>query len=147
MPQRGGDLRGRLVDAALAYPDAYEDFPWGEQVAKVNKKIFAFLGREDAESAGVALKLPESHEFALTFANVTPTGYGLGRAGWVSVDCDHQDGPDVEVLLDWLDESYRAVAPKRLIAILEAFAPEVTRNRTSQRSRAITGGLYQPPTR
>jgi len=78
MPRRRRQLRPRLVEAALAYPDAYEDFPWGEQVAKVDKKIFAFLGRAEAESVGVAMRLPDSHEFALTFANVSPTGYGLG---------------------------------------------------------------------
>lgn len=120
MPPRRRDLRPRLVEAALAYPEAYEDFPWGEQVAKVNKRVFAFLGHEEAHSAGVTVKLPDSHEFALTFPNVIPTGYGLGRAGWVSVNCDHPACPDVDLLLDWLDESYRAVAPKRLIAILEA---------------------------
>lgn len=120
MPLRPRNLRPQLVKAALTYPEAYEDFPWGEQVAKVNKKIFAFLGREDAESVGIAMKLPDSHEFALTFASVSPTGYGLGRAGWVSVDCEHPACPGVDLLLDWLDESYRAVAPKRLIAMLEA---------------------------
>jgi predicted DNA-binding protein (MmcQ/YjbR family) len=117
MPPR---LRVQLVEAALAYPEAYEEFPWGEQVAKVNKKIFVFLGPMGAESVGMSVKLPDSHEFALTFANVVPTGYGLGRAGWVSVNCDHPACPDVDLLLDWLDESYRAVAPKRLIAKLDA---------------------------
>jgi hypothetical protein len=38
MPPRRRHLRPRLVEAALAYPEAYEDFPWGEQVVKVNKK-------------------------------------------------------------------------------------------------------------
>jgi predicted DNA-binding protein (MmcQ/YjbR family) len=119
MPPRRRHLRPRLVEAVLAYPEAYQDFPWGEQVAKVNKKVFAFLGREDDHSVGITMKPPDSHELALTFANVSPAGYGLGRAGWVSVDCDHPACPDVDLLLDWLDESYRAIAPKRLIAILE----------------------------
>ncbi|MBA3709787.1 MAG: hypothetical protein H0W83_13320, partial [Planctomycetes bacterium] len=30
---------------ALAFPGAYEDFPWGERVVKVAKKVFVFLGR------------------------------------------------------------------------------------------------------
>ncbi|HCO04282.1 MAG TPA: dGTPase, partial [Actinobacteria bacterium] len=29
---------------ALGLPEAYEDHPWGESVAKVNKKVFVFLG-------------------------------------------------------------------------------------------------------
>ena len=28
---------------ALAYPETYEDSPWGERVVKVNKKVFVFF--------------------------------------------------------------------------------------------------------
>ena len=28
-------------------PGAMEDFPWGERVVKVNKKIFVFMGKKD----------------------------------------------------------------------------------------------------
>jgi predicted DNA-binding protein (MmcQ/YjbR family) len=113
------DLRGQLIAAAGAYPGAVEDFPWGERVAKVNKRIFAFFGADDAAGAGMAVKLPTSCDFALSFASSTPSGYGLGKAGWVRLDFDHPDCPDTDLLLDWLDESYRAVAPKRLINELE----------------------------
>jgi predicted DNA-binding protein (MmcQ/YjbR family) len=112
------DLRHRVVDAALSFPGSYEDFPWGERVAKVNKKIFAFLGADDAEESGMAVKLPNSCEFALSFESVTPSSYGLARAGWVRVDFGHPDCPALEVLLDWLDESYRTIAPKRLVGEL-----------------------------
>ena len=113
------DLRERLVAAALGFPEATEDFPWGERVAKVNKKIFAFFGTDQSEGFGVTLKLPESCDFALRFAGVTPAAYGLGRAGWVRVGLGPEH-PSADLLLDWLDESYRAVAPMRLIAALDA---------------------------
>jgi predicted DNA-binding protein (MmcQ/YjbR family) len=46
---------------------------------------------------------------------VAATGYGLGRAGWVSVRLG-EGQLDYELLREWIDESYRAVAPKRLLA-------------------------------
>lgn len=111
---------------ALSLPDAFEDFPWGERVIKVNKKIFVFLGGDDraetgdvATGGGFSLKLRESHHHAMSVPGAAPTGYGLGKAGWVSVPFT-PDLPDIEVLEDWIEESYRAVALKRLISELDA---------------------------
>ena len=43
----------------------------------------------------------------------TPTAYGLGKSGWVTPELP--DGPvPVELFKAWIDESYRAQAPKRL---------------------------------
>lgn len=36
--------RARCSNFALTLPEAYEDHPWGESVAKVHKKVFAFFG-------------------------------------------------------------------------------------------------------
>src|SRR5258708_4293822 len=41
-----------LRTCALGYPEAREDFPWGERVVKVRDKVFVFLGRDD-EDMGV----------------------------------------------------------------------------------------------
>jgi predicted DNA-binding protein (MmcQ/YjbR family) len=45
---------------------------------------------------------------------VTPAGYGLDRGRWVTVDAP--DDAPIDMLLDWIDESYRAVAPRRVLA-------------------------------
>ena len=117
MPTRAQQRRAKLLAHALAFPGAYEDFPWGESVAKVNKKVFVFLGMED-DPQGMGVKLAESHEQAMSMSNVEPSGYGLGKAGWVSVTFA-ADGPPICVLRDWIEESYRLVAPKKLIAQLD----------------------------
>jgi predicted DNA-binding protein (MmcQ/YjbR family) len=110
--------RHRLLAFALELPGAYEDHPWGEDVAKVNKKIFAFLGVDDSPELGMSVKLRESHEQALSIPGAVPTGYGLGRAGWVTIPFADMT-PPLDVLRDWVEESYRIVAPKRLVVELD----------------------------
>jgi predicted DNA-binding protein (MmcQ/YjbR family) len=104
-----------LIRYALDKPGAYEDHPWGESVAKVGKKVFVFFGVSDSDGSGMSVKLPASQPLALAQPGVVATGYGLGKAGWVSVKFAEARLP-AEVLREWIDESYRAVAPKRLAA-------------------------------
>ncbi|MFD5233421.1 MmcQ/YjbR family DNA-binding protein [Streptomyces qaidamensis] len=107
---------------ALGLPDAVEEFPWGESVAKVNKKVFVFLGVQDGSyPLGVTVKLKDetAHAHALACPGAEPAGYGLGKAGWVYVPLEQQGAPAAEVLCDWVEESYRVIAPKRLIVVLD----------------------------
>ncbi|MCX3289098.1 MmcQ/YjbR family DNA-binding protein [Streptomyces sp. NEAU-H22] len=107
---------------ALGLPDAVEEFPWGESVAKVNKKVFVFLGVQDGSyPLGVTVKLKDetAHAHALACPGAEPAGYGLGKAGWVSVPLEQQGAPAAEVLCEWVEESYRVIAPKRLIVELD----------------------------
>ena len=113
---------GSLEELARAYaaelPEAWEDHPWGETVYKVGKKVFVFLGSGEAGSGlHLTTKLRDGHEEALTFLWVEPSGYGLGKAGWVSATVP--DDAPVDLLLGWILESYRLVAPKRLAAQVE----------------------------
>lgn len=109
------ETRGLVREFALGLPEAHEDFPWGETVVKVNKKVFVFLGTEGSPSLGV--KLRESHGHALSVPGAAPSGYGLGRAGWVTIPFTHES-PEPDLLHDWVEESYRLVAPKRLSALI-----------------------------
>ncbi|MGX1134587.1 putative DNA-binding protein (MmcQ/YjbR family) [Streptomyces glaucescens] len=107
---------------ALGLPGAAEEFPWGESVAKVNKKVFVFLGVDDGSyPLGVTVKLTDgtAHAHALTAPGAEPAGYGLGKSGWVSIPLEHEGAPSAELLCDWVEESYRTIAPKRLIADLD----------------------------
>jgi predicted DNA-binding protein (MmcQ/YjbR family) len=85
-----------LREFALQYPEAREDFPWGERVAKVRDKVFVFLGRDD-EDLGVTVKLPSSGLMALGLPFASPTGYGLGKSGWVTARFGPGDKPPVEL--------------------------------------------------
>jgi predicted DNA-binding protein (MmcQ/YjbR family) len=102
---------------ALKYPETREDRPWGESAIKVRGKSFVFMRCEN-EELGLSVKLTDRHEFALEYPFVRPTGYGLGKSGWVSCRFTGKDKPPLDVLKAWVDESYRAVAPKKLVAEL-----------------------------
>ncbi|AJT62932.3 hypothetical protein T261_1246 [Streptomyces lydicus] len=114
-------VRERVRTFALGLPGAVEEFPWGESVIKVNKKVFVFLGVEDGSQPGITVKLrdPEAHAHALTSPGAEPAGYGLGKAGWVRIPLAERAAPAAELLCDWTEESYRVIAPKKLIAELD----------------------------
>ena len=92
--------------------------PWEESVvAKVGKKIFVFFGPADEPR----VDLGQAARFGRPRAGLdgaTPTSYGLGRHGWVTVPVSGDEPP--RAAEDWVEESYRAIATKRLIAELDA---------------------------
>ncbi len=122
-----------LRELALSYPEAHEEFPWGERVVKVRNKVFVFLGQDGPELA-LSIKLPESGLLALNLPFVSPSGYGLGKSGWVTARFAPDENAPLEVLGKWIDESYRAVAPKKLTAGLPV-------------RKAVGGRPGQPPRR
>ena len=121
---------------ALSLPAAEEDRPWGEPVVKVRRRpgpppwrkdgegvhgpMFLWLGARDAEVPAVAVKLSASHETALAVAAARPTTIsGLGQWGWVTVPLTTAR-LDVDLVCEWVEESYRNVAPRRNVAELDA---------------------------
>ena len=123
---------GTLREIALRYPEAHEDFPWGERVIKVRKKVFVFLGC-DAEGFGLSLKLPASKREALLLPFTEPTHYGLGKSGWVTARFGPDTDPPMGLLKSWIDESYRAIAPKKLIAQLTGDETATKKPRASRK--------------
>lgn len=114
-------VAGPLADLeafALDLPGAFSDLPWEDDlVAKVGKKIFVFFGTADQQSIGV--KLPASADHALSVPGAEPMGYGLGKHGWVVVPVGTPEAP-ADLLEEWIEESYRAVATKKFVAELDA---------------------------
>ena len=108
-------LLDELRAFGLAYPGSHTKSPWpGHLDLAVNDKTFAYLSLE-GEPLHISCKLPASSAIALMLPFCKPTPYGLGKSGWVSASFEN-DAPDLEMLKAWVDESYRAQAPKKLIA-------------------------------
>jgi predicted DNA-binding protein (MmcQ/YjbR family) len=119
LPRSGAVLR-RM---ALGFPEAYEEMPWGHHALKVKGKTFVFLAADDS-TFSLSVKLPCSRDVALRLPFATPTEYGLGRSGWVTARFPRNAKLPIAILKLWIEESYRALAPKRLVAQLpEALPP------------------------
>ncbi|KAA5805135.1 MmcQ/YjbR family DNA-binding protein [Alkalicaulis satelles] len=112
-----------LIAYALTLPEASEHHPWGDIAIKVGgKKTFVFMsGGRSGTGCAITAKLPESgqavlsvHEFA------SPAGYGLGKSGWVYACFEEGEDAPVELLKGWIDESWRAIAPKALVKAFSA---------------------------
>lgn len=107
-----------LREFALSLPETTEEFPWGHSAVKVRKKTVVFLSAE-GHRLGMSAKLPDSSVMALTLPFAEPTGYGLGKSGWISASFHEGDVVPLPLLKDWIEESYRAIAPKKLSKLLD----------------------------
>ncbi|HET7437581.1 MAG TPA: MmcQ/YjbR family DNA-binding protein [Thermoanaerobaculia bacterium] len=103
-----------LRDYAMEFPEATEEFPWGHAAIKVKNKTFVFLSEEDGVFS-MSAKLPNSRDMALDLPFAEPTHYGLGKSGWVTAKFPKGEKPPVDLLKAWIEESYRAIAPKKLV--------------------------------
>ena len=107
---------GRLPEAVRVDIEAWG----GEPTFRVNGKNFVFASH-DATSLSVKLPKEEAAAVVATDRHAEPTGYGLGRAGWISVALPGRVSAarwrEVE---EWVRTSYTLVAPKRLAKLLLA---------------------------
>ena len=106
----------------LAFPGTHTKSPWpGHLDLAVKDKTFAYLSLE-GQPLGISCKLPRSAEAALMLPFAKPTGYGLGKSGWVSAEIPLGEAPPVPLFKEWIEESYRAQAPKSLVKQLDGGA-------------------------
>jgi predicted DNA-binding protein (MmcQ/YjbR family) len=104
----------------LLLPGAHRKSPWPDHDdLAVNDKTFAYLSGK-GKSFGLSVKLPYTGYEALQLPFAKPTAYGLGKSGWVSFSPPEGEIPAIEQLKAWVEESYRAQAPKRLVKELDA---------------------------
>ena len=104
-----------LREFGLSYPGAYLKSPWPEHLdLAVKDKIFAHLPA-DGQPFSISCKLPFTAPEALTLPFAQPTGYGLGKSGWVTAKIAPGDEVPLDLFKAWIDESYRSRAPKTLI--------------------------------
>lgn len=125
---RLANAEARLKKFAASLPEVREDFPWGHSAFKVGAKVFLFMARERGDLS-LSVKLPHSGLMALSLPFAEPTGYGLGKSGWVTARFPPKEAPPVAVLERWVEESYRTIAPKKIAARLD---PKVTPSRAAR---------------
>jgi len=131
----------RLRKLCLALPEAHEVEAWGEPTFRVRNKIFAMYASASTHHGqgrdAVWVKAAPGDQAAMVAAApdcffVPPY---VGPSGWVGIWLDGVVAWDD--LAEFLRDSYRLVAPKRLGALLDAQAhPE---SRTPRATKAVSG--------
>jgi predicted DNA-binding protein (MmcQ/YjbR family) len=90
----------------------------GEPTFRVSGKNFIFT---NAEASSLSVKLPLDEAAAVVASDplAEPTGYGLGRHGWVSLTLANKTGQKRwQEIEEWIRTSYTLVAPKRLARLV-----------------------------
>jgi predicted DNA-binding protein (MmcQ/YjbR family) len=106
----------RLPEAQRVDIEAWD----GEPTFRVRGKNFIFT---DRTASGLSVKLPKEEAAAVvaTDPGAVPTGYGLGRHGWVSVEVgDAADDERWQQIEEWVRTSFTLVAPKSLAKVVLA---------------------------
>lgn len=112
---------GKLESICLRLPEAQrvDVEAWdGEPTFRVRGKNFVFT---DRQAAGISVKLPKDEAAAVCATDelASPTGYGLGRHGWVSVQLGARPSKDRwQQVEEWVRTSYTLVAPRSLAALV-----------------------------
>jgi predicted DNA-binding protein (MmcQ/YjbR family) len=109
------------IVARLPQAERVDVAAWdGEPTFRVNGKTFIF---SSPDASGISVKLPKEEAAAVvaTDPKADPTGYGLGRHGWISVSIPSTTSAkrwrEIE---EWIRISYTLVAPNKLArAVLE----------------------------
>jgi predicted DNA-binding protein (MmcQ/YjbR family) len=112
------DNMARLEGIVVRLPEAerVDIAEWGDHPTfRVRGKNFVF---SDQAATSLSLKLPKEEAAAVvaTEPAVEPSGYGLGRHGWISVTVGAD--ADWQQLEEWVRTSYTLVAPKKLARVV-----------------------------
>lgn len=98
------------------YPEWEKAFLFGDhEVYRVKKKVYVWLGEGENGGTYISVKLKDTQSAALMmFPFVKPASYGMAKWGWIGAE--FPKGPVPEALLSqWIEESYRHTAPKKLL--------------------------------
>ena len=104
----------------LDYPEAVEAVAFGSPTFQVRSKNFAMVHKPD-ERVSVWCKAPPGAQEA--YIASAPDRYykppDVGPKGWIAAWISPECNPDWDEIEEIVDESYRLIAPKRLVATLD----------------------------
>ena len=107
-----------LRSRALELPGVAEGDSCVKRSFKARTKGFLYLGEKD-ETYNVMLKVGESLDEVRRFCAEQPDMRSVGNTNWVTLHFRGDQAPP-DALLDWIEESFRLLAPKKLVTELEA---------------------------
>lgn len=112
-------MHDKLLAIVLALPGAYEDRPWGSVHCKVAGKIFLGWGRDDDGVMSMGFRTTRELQSMLVASDprFTVAKY-VGQHG--GTDMKLGPKPDWDEVEQLIVESYRLIAPKKLVKELDA---------------------------
>jgi predicted DNA-binding protein (MmcQ/YjbR family) len=113
----------KLRAICMAFPEAVEQPTWGRSTYRVRSKIFAMTDEHESAFSVWCKTLPDIQRILIAGdpAHFFWPPY-VGPKGWVGIKLTGD--VDWEQVEDLIDESYRYIAPKRLVAALDSRATE-----------------------
>lgn len=107
-----------LRERALELPRVAENGSCLTRAFKARTKGFLYLGETDG-TYNVMLKVGDSLDAVRSFCADRPEDCSVGSTNWVTLHFDSDEAPP-PMLSDWIEESYRLLAPRKLVAELDA---------------------------
>lgn len=102
------------------YPEWEKAFLFGDhEVYRVKKKVYVWLGDGEKGGTYLSVKLKDTQGAALMLPFVKPASYGMAKYGWIGAEFPKGPIPQ-ELVAQWIEESYRHTAPKKLLKQLAA---------------------------
>jgi hypothetical protein len=123
-PRKSPSVLDRVRSICLALPEAHEVEAWGEPTFRVRNKQFAMYadpGNHHGKGvAGVWVKSTHVNQDLLLRSD--PERFFrppyVGPSGWVGIRLDGK--PDWAIVAELLRDAYKLIAPKKLLARLDA---------------------------
>lgn len=111
----------RLRRICLSLPETHEKVAWGAPTFRVNNKLFVHYRNNHHGDGRIAAWCKSLQNDQMDLVESDPKVFFVppyvGPSGWVGVRLDKR--PEWSVVSDIVEQAYRLVAPKRLLAHVE----------------------------
>ncbi|BBM88098.1 MmcQ/YjbR family DNA-binding protein [Candidatus Uabimicrobium amorphum] len=106
----------KIRECIMQYPEVEESSACTRISFKVRKKGVVFVSEKNYD---IMVKLDKSQQQVAKLQQKHPQNYHIGKHGWVTIVFEGESAPSFTTMKKWIDESYRILAPKKLVATLE----------------------------
>jgi hypothetical protein len=143
----GNELAEVLRRVALTYPEVEEGASCTKKSFKARGKAFLYVGVAGG-SYNAMLKLRDSQAEAIKLAG-KDSRFKVGAQGWVTATFREDDAPPSGLFERWIDESYRLLVDKKLVATLpeRGALGEKKKSAPKKTTTGVSSKLFPSPTR